>query len=468
MLVSTALIIFVMVILTQVFAYGLQSLRNLRGVGSMQEQLRYATNLLRRDLSSPHFGKETTALNGPYLSQQRADLYDWTPPREGFFRIIQGSNSVPDVVPGFAPTDGEQIPSFRAVDHALHFTVRLDMNAGGGTGREQYFRTRQIPVDWMRGLPPPPPPLLPPGQVPGQFLAPTEMDYLNQDQQYSSRWAEVAYFLDANGQQAGGSNLYTLYRRKFVLLDSRTANKDFAATPLVVPNTPPGTEEMLVEPSLFRNPRLSRYYYNSPVDATLPLRRYFNNFAAINSTGMRNAYDVVYQGAAVTTAVPLRDYTLVGLAPPGDTQFKPLQKTQLLNSSNQPAFQQSNGGDDILLENVLSMEIRANWDVPTDMRLQNMTVRAPRTGVAFDEPFDILPPSPSGNPALFGNSVLAGANGPFVFDTWAGTDNYKFVGSGQSPLNMPLRIRVKAIQIRLRVWDIKTQQARQVTLVQDL
>jgi hypothetical protein len=443
MLVSTALIIFVMVILTQVFAYGLQSLRNLRGVGSMQEQLRYATNILRRDLSAPHFGKETTALNGPYLSQQRADLFDWQPPREGFFRIIQGSNSVLEGI------DGDGIPSFRAVDHALQFTVRLDMNAGGGTGRDQFFRTSQIPMPFMDG-----------------FASGTE--YLAPDNQYSSRWAEIAYFLDPNGQQAGGANLYTLYRRKLVLLDSRTANKDFANTPMVVPNSPAGYEETLVEPSLFRNPRLSRYYYNTPADVTLPLRRFFNNFSAISSTAMRNAFDVVYQGVPVTTAVPLRDYTLVGLAPPSDPQFRPLQKMQLLNSSNQLAFQQANGGDDILLENVLSMEIRVNWEVPTDTRLQNMAVRGPRAGVAFDEPFDILPPSPSGSPNFFGNSVLAGANGPFVFDTWAGTDNYKFIGIGQSPLNMPLRIRVKAIQIRLRVWDIKTQQARQVTLVQDL
>jgi len=32
----------------------------------------------------------------------------------------------------------------------------------------------------------------------------------------------------------------------------------------------------------------------------------------------------------------------------------------------------------------------------------------------------------------------------------------------------PLRIRVQALQIRLRVWDFNTNQTRQITIVQDI
>src|SRR2546423_9303181 len=85
MLVATALIIFVMLILTTVFTAGLQALRNMRGVGSMQDNLRQAATIMRRDLASPHFASEQTSTAGPTVSQQRLDLYDWKPPKQGFF-----------------------------------------------------------------------------------------------------------------------------------------------------------------------------------------------------------------------------------------------------------------------------------------------------------------------------------------------------------------------------------------------
>src|SRR5262245_32714108 len=90
MLVSAALIVFIMLILTTVFKEGLQSLGQIKATGKLQENLRHATKLLHRDLAAPHFSREVSALHGPMLSQQRLDLYGWTPPREGFFRIFQG------------------------------------------------------------------------------------------------------------------------------------------------------------------------------------------------------------------------------------------------------------------------------------------------------------------------------------------------------------------------------------------
>lgn len=488
MLVSTALIIFVMVILTQVFAYGLQSLRNLRGVGDMQERLRQATIIMRRDLASPHFGRESSPVNGPYLSQQRLDLYDWTPPKEGFFRIYQGSNST---VEGY---DGDSIPSFRATDHALHFTVRMDMGSGQGTGRDRMFKTSQIPAAWMNGL-----------SFGGQsYLPPSEMSYLVQDEDYCSRWAEIAYFLEESGQQVkGNTRLYTLYRRRRVALDCRTENKkDFNLTnvnavplnqqnPLYAgwrpdpPIVPPGdpsqiSGELRPEVSFFRHPTFTmpnnsnerRYYFNTPADLANPARRFMNSDAYYSGRAMQGAISAQQPGgAAVTPNIPPLPFhrALAGLAPAGERQFKSIYTTSTINPANQQSLQQDFGGDDILLENVLSMEIRVNWDSPADSRLQNYFVRSPQTGVNNDEPFDVLPPFATTSLPTAANTVYASANGPAVFDTWCGANNYSYVGAtGPSPLNIPLRIRVKAIQIRLRIWDIKTQQARQVTIVQDL
>src|SRR4051812_36737833 len=96
MLVSTALIIFVMLILTTVFTAGMNAFRNMRGMGSLQDNLRQTGTIIQRDLAAPHFAKETTYTSGPKLSDQRLDYYDWAPPKEGFFRIWQGLPSYPE------------------------------------------------------------------------------------------------------------------------------------------------------------------------------------------------------------------------------------------------------------------------------------------------------------------------------------------------------------------------------------
>jgi hypothetical protein len=39
-------------------------------------------------------------------------------------------------------------------------------------------------------------------------------------------------------------------------------------------------------------------------------------------------------------------------------------------------------------------------------------------------------------------------------------------GSGLG--SVPIRVHIKAVQIKIRIWDQKSQQSRQITLVQDL
>ena len=38
----------------------------------------------------------------------------------------------------------------------------------------------------------------------------------------------------------------------------------------------------------------------------------------------------------------------------------------------------------------------------------------------------------------------------------------------QPVTNIPLRVRVRAIQIKIRIWDKKSSQTRQLTIIQDL
>jgi hypothetical protein len=60
-----------------------------------------------------------------------------------------------------------------------------------------------------------------------------------------------------------------------------------------------------------------------------------------------------------------------------------------------------------------------------------------------------------------------------VFDTWIGAPlnpnwNTGLTVATQNAEKLPLAIRVKQLKIILRIFDTKTQQTRQSTLIQDM
>jgi hypothetical protein len=160
-----------------------------------------------------------------------------------------------------------------------------------------------------------------------------------------------------------------------------------------------------------------------------------------------------------------------------------------------------------LLSDVISFEVKAVWATPTIPNTNpprsagpdtgyspagSWTVPAPGGGVMSqpntDVPFDYLPTpqwpiqsnvnrqfSPAGV-MVASNTALANA-GYRVFDTWSSAAP---LYAQTTPLNgwnnafpnnqgcIPLRIRIKALQIQIRVWDRKSEQARQITIVQDM
>jgi len=80
-------------------------------------------------------------------------------------------------------------------------------------------------------------------------------------------------------------------------------------------------------------------------------------------------------------------------------------------------------------------------------------------------------PNPKGpNPPYVTNPNLALATS-LADPLYANWNSNHFVGglTEVAPLNnVPLRVRVRAIQLKLRIWDRKSSQARQVTIIQDL
>src|SRR5438270_5907252 len=83
LMVAMALIVLIMAIVSQAFVDGLETFRQLKGIGDLQERLRAAVVPLRQDLCvNRHFQRPDLRLN--VLSPNN-------PPSAGFFRIQQGA-----------------------------------------------------------------------------------------------------------------------------------------------------------------------------------------------------------------------------------------------------------------------------------------------------------------------------------------------------------------------------------------
>src|SRR5579884_1899851 len=296
LLVSMALVLFIMVILSEAFIQSVAAFSQLKAVGDLQEKMRAATIILRRDLGSPHFwGKPpgSTATSAPSLSDW--DMRTVTPPDGlagyGFFRIWEGFDTEQDAN-GVADADategtddmlnstGTGIPSSRAANHVLHFTANLS-----GSRPENYFSGAVLNSDWAdwTGLGPQP-------YMQAYYTGPSQLQSL-----YFSQWAEIAYFLRPTGEFAGTTPLYGLYRRQRTALapadETSTSCKldtEGSATGRI-----PATElasyydlSCNVDP----NPAGSSYlYFNGPADLITPERRMFAN-QTVGSAGMPAGY----------------------------------------------------------------------------------------------------------------------------------------------------------------------------------
>lgn len=369
-LVAAALSISIMYLLSWAFSQGLETMKRGRAIGELQERLRIAVKIMTRDLESPHFPAEWDGVHGPQLADQRLDRADWTPPERGFFRIVQNSALVSSrpsdtALPTTAyhlegPDNIVNIPSLRATDHSLHFTVRLE-----GDRRGELFAA---PVASLAS------------QSPQAFRDGTN---------FYSQWAEVIYFLEDQGETTDpddGSTplpLFTLRRVERLLLPPSST---LAATSVAA------SERLKVSLNASNQP-------NKPGEVVIPANR--------------------FGGTAVG------NYTAA--------------MTGLSGSDKSSA---------LLLPDVLSMEVRANWVGVAGVAA---------SPVMTTQPFEDLPTTPN-------NTSMASQH---VFDTWFGRDasgNLIDWGADTASANtVPMRVWVRSLQVRLRVYDRTLKTARQVT-----
>lgn len=196
MLVSLAIIMFIMAIVSEAFVAGLDSFRQMKAVGDLDQRLRAATILLRNDLMADHFNQPPMKVSNITLNP---------PPKQGYFHV-QDPGSVPE------GADGDGIPSVRSgTPPLLAFTV--NWSKGSGDKQDPHLMRRQ---NYLAAFCPPLASLTPP-----QYY-----DVPAPGQNYLSQTAEVAYFLTPNNASTpGGTPLFSLHRRQCLLLTPEGAER---------------------------------------------------------------------------------------------------------------------------------------------------------------------------------------------------------------------------------------------------
>jgi prepilin-type N-terminal cleavage/methylation domain-containing protein len=475
LLVSMALIIFIMAILSQAFQAALGTFRNLKAQGDMAEKLRGVTQLLQRDLAADHFnGKKR--LSDP-------DFWLNGPPSQGFFRIWQSGPSPSTTAEGL---DLDGIGSYISTNHYLAFTVKKRGNEMGD------FFSASAPPAFLTA---------------SANFGPAEARYQGTSGgAYNYQWAEVAWFLQpqinpttllpdttapdptvinpATGSPPfPGVPLYTLYRRQRLLVPDNSLVSAGSGGGI-----PVALASGCLELSCWANG--TNLYFNSPMDITVPWRRFGMVPLSTYPEGLLYATSTfppllpwpqtpAWVQPTLTPPVPLPTYPPSGVAPYYPTLAQQSTMGTLL-------------GADMQLNDVISFDVRVliinpatglpeatNGNDPFVTLFHPAFTLTPAEGLAQTPPITSYNNS---NQAFYTqDNAVINPNAPAVFDTWSslndGLSNYSAwnVNGLLNPVSpytsIPLWNGIKgptiqAIQITIRIWDFKTNQSRQVTIVQ--
>jgi type II secretory pathway pseudopilin PulG len=475
LLVSLALIIFIMSILAQAFYSATKAFTDLKSLGDMAERLRAVSTLMRHDLAAQHFSSAHRLSDDDFWGPVGGP---YAPPTGGYFRIWQGSAKGAGNYINESPGDSDY-ESYRVTDTYLAFTATFQGNLrsnfykailpGSASNPDPYFQTLGAYETRYQDI-----------YHPG----------------YNFPTAEVMYFLRASANAntppvqdtAKGTSgntptpLFALYRRSLVAVPS-------SLPPLRPPNTAtPGTSgipygsaivqdqnginnfiyaEISIQPTRSWTDPVSMnpyYWCNNLNDLTFPGRRFGMNPATPASSN-----DPVMAGLPLGKNA-LGNAIIEPTAPPGEKYLFPTEKEDC------PSFF---AADDLLLTDVISFEVKVLLKGDNDFRdLSDPAVKK----------YSFVAGTP--NNTQFGGTNPDGTPQPFVFDTWCGgvdaNGGYDYqtpvapatTPPWQTPGNnatIPLftdptgnPIIIKALQITVRVWDSKTLNSRQITIIQHM
>jgi len=419
LLVSMAIIIFMLSIMSQAFVIATTCMSGLKGVGELLDKGRPVLAVLQKDLSAYHFD------GNKRLSD--ADFWDNGPPRQGYFQIYEGGATSYEGT----TTDGVTYQrSGSAADHRLAFTSRLSGKNPEDfyvAAFEQYFDNNGIHPDCLNLI--------------GLFNSNTVLQASKNSKRYDftpgvlhSQWAEIAYFTKANIRTANGTPLMDLYRQqKAVLPSNAEANGLALSDTMPVPPYQPNTSKMPYYENFSCKSNAGKIYFNSPSDLTIPSNRM--------ASGSPNILPAHFKSDLLITDVISFDVRILP-----DSSFQDFSLVSSLSSTLYRYNQSSN--------TQAPPCIFDTWTTGNDGSTQ-YDIGNFNTGVwqptAWDSSKSPVAPAPN-----------TGINPATLIPIW----NHNRSGMAGNIFTPSKGLRINAIQVSIRIWDEKSQKAREFKIIQ--
>ena len=417
LLVSMAIIIFMLSIMSQAFVIATTCMSGLKGVGELLDKGRPVLAVLQKDLSAYHFDG--------YKRLSDADFWDYGPPRQGYFKISEGGNTV---VEGLPTTDGVTYQrSGSAADHRLAFTSRLS-----GKNPDDFYVTAFEQYN--------------PGSdynsLVGLFNSGGTLQASKNSQRYDftpgvlhSQWAEIAYFTRANNRTANGTPLMDLYRQQRAVLPSNSeANGLAISDTMPAPPYPANTSKMPYYENFSCKSNAGKIYFNSPSDLTMPNYRMLSgvpNTLYANSDLLIT--DVISFDVRILPDSSLNDFSLISSLPYNFYRYN----NQNSSAQTPPC--------------IFDTWTTGNDGTQYDIGNFNSGVWQP---TAWDSTKSPLFPAPNNT----------GINPATLIPIW----NHNRSGMAGNIFTPNKGLRINAIQVSIRIWDEKSQKAREFKIIQRL
>ena len=427
LLVAMAIIIFMLSIMSQAFVIATTCMQGMKTVGELVDRTRPVLTLMQKDLSADHFDG-TKKLSD-------ANFWDYGPPKEGYFSILQGGVSETeskstDAVKYYISNSSNAYDPTKS-NHALAFSSRLNGKSPTDFYSAEFPSSSTVSSVMY--------------QIFNYPASPTAanlnlMKMLNSKRfdfvpgTVHAKWAEIAYFIRPNGQviKADPSQptlqdlpLHDLYRQQRILLpDVADMNRQ---------SYPGSQSPLFYEYSHYVDPVSGKLIFNQPSDLTAPWKRFGNRGAPpLALPNFKTYSDPTYLTSA------------------------------LVNYS------------DLVLPNVISFDVR----VLTDQQLDFVHLSENNTNF--------------GGYANLNTGMLNNPVSWAIFDTWTtersqdpnrnydlgDLSNGTWRPSSVPPTSftyipfwntgMQKGPRINAIQITIRVWDEKSSLAKDFILIQKI
>ena len=417
LLVSMAIIIFMLSIMSQAFVIATTCMQGMKTVGELIDKVRPVMTILQRDLAADHFDG-TKKLCDP-------DFWEYGPPREGYFSIIQGGGSEQET-PSSGPVK-YYISNSTTSNHALTFTSRLP-----GKNPTEFY-TAEYPTAHnvrMNGIYNYPDPTFATNPAYMKVQNARRFDFISNI--IHCKWAELAYFIKPNGSIVAKDPtsgyvdlpLHDLYRQQRVILpDVSDMNK--AGIPIASPD-PFNLFSHYVDSG--------KVVFNQPSDVTAPWKRFGNR----------------------------------GAAPAALPNFKAYADSSGLNDVG--------NNSDLVLTNVISFDVRIINDSNLDF-LHLYEAGAGALSGSYAPYYNAPYADTSISKFIFDTWTMERSQDPiknydlgnFSGVSWQPATGIS--GNYQVPFWNSITnkgIKINAIQITIRVWDDKSSQARDFVLIQKI